>query len=156
MSSTQAPTPAMLLQAEKQVLAGIYGRLLDRYRNRFGSETAAGLARAVTDSLFGHTVQDEPALDFLSAHRNLVEDEIMNLKNDDEIRSVVTDTFVLKAVFLHRQRGCKDTSYVDPVERIKRFGLYLEGQQPPTPMSFIKTAREFYQSTPPRKADISA
>jgi hypothetical protein len=152
--SVQTPTSSELLQAEKHVIAGVYGRLLGRYRERFGNDAPA-LAQAVTDLLFGHTVQDKPAIELLSSRKDLVDAEILKLRDDDEIRRIVTDTFVLKAVFLHRERSCKDDSYVDPIERLKQLGIYLEGKKPPTPMSFVKTARDFFSTTPWQRAGIA-
>jgi hypothetical protein len=133
------------MKAEKQMIAGVYGRLLDRFHKRFENREAAGIARAVTDALFNLVDEDPSVIEFLDH----VEKEIGQLKEDQEIRRAVTDTQVLKAVFLHRQRGCKDNnSYIDPLERLKGMGIYLEGSCPPTPMSFINTAREFFLATP--------
>ena len=147
--SPQIPTSSELLKAEKQVIAGVYGRLLGRYREWCGNDAEA-LAQAVTDSLFGHMVQDKPA-----CPKDLVDAEILKIREDEEIRRIVTDTFVLKAVFLHRERSCKDGSSVDPIERLKQIGIYLEGKKPPTPMSFIEKAREFFSATPWQKAGIA-
>lgn len=136
------------MKAEKQIVAGVYGRLLERFNKQFDNREAAGLARAVTDALLNLADEDSSVLEFLNGPENLVEKEIVRLKNDQEIRRVITDTLVLKAVFLHRQRGCRDSTYVDPIERLKTMGLYLEGACPPTPMSFINAAREFFLATP--------
>jgi hypothetical protein len=136
------------MKAEKQIIAGVYGRLIESINKRFENSKSAGLARAVTDALFNLADEDSSVLEFMNGPENLVEKEIARLKDDQEIRRVVTDTLVLKSVFLHRQRGCRDNTYVDPIERLKTMGLYLEGSCPPTPMSFINAAREFFLATP--------
>jgi hypothetical protein len=151
--NARTPKSAELLQAEKQVVAGVYGRLLDRYRDKFGND-ASTLARVVAASLFGQTLQDKLMAELIASRKDLVEREVARLKEDLEIRRIVTDTLVLKAVFLHRQRSCKDGSHVDPIERLKQLGIYLEGKKPPTPMSFIISAREFFSTTPRQKAGI--
>jgi len=147
MSSMKTVTTTELLQAEKQVMAGVYGRLMFRYRERYPQEIATGLARAVTWVLFHLEPEDGTALEFASAHKDSVDAEIVNLRSDEEIRRIVTDTHVLKAVFLHRQRGCKDNSFMEPIEHLKQLGIFLDGQHPPTPKSFVQTAREFFDST---------
>jgi len=144
----QAPMQTELMKAEKQMIAGTYGRLLDRFSKRFESREAAGFARAVTDVLFNLADEEPTAVDFLKGREDLVEKEIALLKDDHDIRRAVTDTLVLKAVFLHRQRGCRDNAYIDPIERIKTMGIYLEGASAPTPMGFINAAREFFLATP--------
>ncbi len=145
----KAPTSSDLLQAEKQILAGVYGRLNNRYRRRFPAETVASLARAVTWVLFNMEPDDEAALQFTSVYQDIIDAEVKKLREDDEIRRVVTDTVVLKAVFLRRQRGCsQDESYMDTIEHLKRTGIFLEGEKPPTPRGYIEMAKEFYTSTP--------
>jgi hypothetical protein len=136
------------MKAEKQMIAGVYGRLLDRFGKRMESREAAGSARAVTNALF-HIADGEPsAADLPKGREDLVDREIERLKEDRDIRRAVTDTLVLKAVFLHRQRGCRDNAYIDPIEDLKTMGIYLEGACAPTPMNFIHAAREFFLATP--------
>ena len=63
---------------------------------------------------------------------------------------MITDTLVIKIVAQHKQgRGKTDDSY-EAIERIKELGIYLEGDQPPTPNSFVKTASRFFSETPLR------
>jgi hypothetical protein len=143
----EAVTTSGLMQAEKQVVAGVYGRLMGRYRQRYSQETASGLARAVTWALFHLEPEDETAIQFTSSHQDLIDAEIINLRADVEIRRIVTDTLVLKAVFIHRQLGCKDNSYMEPIEHLKQLGIFLEGEYPPTPKRFIETARDFFGAT---------
>jgi hypothetical protein len=148
MSNMNATNHADLLQAEKQVMAGVYGRLHNRYRRRFPVENVSALARAVTWALFAIEPEDQAAQQFNSVYQDIIDHEIADLRTDDEIRRVVTDTMVLKAVYLHRQRGCRDTSYMEPIEHLKRSGIFLEGGKPPTPGGYVEMAREFYASTP--------
>jgi hypothetical protein len=144
----KAPTSSDLLQAEKQIMAGVYGRLNNRYRQRFPAETVSALARAVTWTLFHIEPDEEAALQFASVYKDIIDAEIIHLREDEEIRRVVTETVVLKAVFLHRQLGCKNTSYLETVEHLKKLGILLEGEKAPTPLGYVKMAKEFYASTP--------
>jgi len=144
----KAPTSSDLLQAEKQILAGVYGRLNNRYRRRFPAETVAPLARAVTWVLFNMEPDDEAAMQFASVYQDIIDIEMKKLRDDEEIRRVVTDTVVLKAVFQHRYRGCNDGSHMGTIEYLKRTGIFLEGEQPPTPRGYVEMAKEFYSSTP--------
>ena len=144
----KAPTSSDLLQAERQVMAGVYGRLNNRYRRRFPAEIVSGLARAVTWALFYIDPEDESALQFASVYQDIIDAEILNLREDEEIRRVVTETVVLKAVFLHRQRGCRDETYIKSVEHLKQIGIFFEGEKAPTPKGYIEMAKAFYMSTP--------
>lgn len=144
----KAPTPSDLLQAEKQIMAGVYGRLNNRYRKRYPADTVAALARAVTWVLFHMEPDDEAALQFTSVYQDIIDAEMVKLREDEEIRRVVTDTVVLKAVFLHRQMGCRNETHMDSIEYLKRSGIFLEGERPPTPRGYIEMAKDFYASTP--------
>jgi len=144
----KAPTSSDLLHAEKQVMAGVYGRLNNRYRQRFPSEIVSALARAVTWSLFDIDPDDGPGLQFASVYQDIIDREIAGLREDEEIKRVVTDTVVLKAVFLHRQRGCKDETYMKSVEHLKLIGMFLERETAPTPRGYVEMAKVFYTSTP--------
>lgn len=138
------------MKAEKQMITGVYGRLLDRFGRRMESREAEGFARAVTRALFNISEEEPSAGEREKDRDDLVDREIELLKDDRDIRRAVTDTLVLKAVFLHRQRGCRDNAYADPIERLKNMGIYLEGASAPTPMSFINAARDFFLATPGR------
>lgn len=144
----KTPHPNDLLQAEKQVLTGVFVRLLKRYARRFPADEAKALAGAVTGRIFCIDPGDDAAKAFMDARRDLVDEEVSRIAKDDEIRRIATDTIVLKAVFMHRQRGCRDDAYMGPVEHLKRIGIFLEGETAPSPAAYIEKAREFYDSSP--------
>jgi hypothetical protein len=148
--SKTIPDADDLLRAEKQVLAGIYGRLLARYIVRFGEHYASSLALAVTKLLFSQTEDDQDALIFTEQNQEGIMQEVAALGEDTSIRRTVTDTLVLKAVFGHRMKGCSRDESMKAIERIKELGIYLEGKEPPTPASFIRTAGRFFAETPLR------
>ena len=141
---SRIPTPQDLMLAEQHIFAGIYGRLLERYTPRFEGESAKHLARAVTQELFSLPPLDEYARGFLHKNRDLIHGEIKILQEDEQIRRAVTDTLVIKAVFLHRQKGCARDEAQTPIEKIKEFGIFLQGEKPPTPLSFVQMAWDFY------------
>ncbi len=144
----KTPHPDDLRRAEKQVLTGIYVRLLKRYNSRMGAEDARALAGAVTGSLLCLEPADESVRRLMDERRDLVEREVALLAADEEIRRMATDTVVLKTVYMNRQRSCKDESALEPVERLKRMGIYLQGGKAPTAAGFVEAARAFYSATP--------
>jgi hypothetical protein len=144
----KTPHPDDLLKAEKQVLTGIYVRLLKRYSTRMGPGDARALAGAVTGSLLCLEPADEGVRRLMDEHRDLVEKEVTMLASDEEIRRMATDTVVLKTVYMNRQRSCKDESAQEPVEHLKRMGVFLPGEKAPTAAGFIDAAKAFYSATP--------
>ncbi len=74
-------------------------------------------------------------------------------QDDIDIRSMVTDTLVIRVVFQQRKGGCNAEESFSPIEKLKRLGLYLEGSHPPTPSSFIRLASRFFSETPLRTSN---
>jgi hypothetical protein len=144
------PSTEDLIRAEKQVFTGIYWRLFARYASRFAEGYSSCLALAVTRLLLSYPNEDEQAKIFHEQNRNQIDQEILALKNDPDIRQVVTDTLVIKAVFQHRTGGCKNDDALASIENLKRLGIYQEGSRPPTPGSFVRMASTFFTETPVR------
>lgn len=144
----KTPRPHELLKAEKQVLTGVYVRLYRRYVGRFPEEKARALAGAVTHRIFNLEPADVSAAEFLKDHDDIIKEEIGMLGGDQEIRRAISDTMVLKVVFMQRQAGCRDGVSTGPVDHLKGLGLFLEAEKAPTPSSFVQTAKEFYDATP--------
>lgn len=145
------PTPPVTaeqyLEAERQVIAGVFARLLPRYRATYGEELAAGYAMAVTNILFSLPPQPKDQA-FQEAHRQAVDTEVQALATDREIREAVTETVTMRIVFGSRVRGCNAEALYQPVEELKRLGLFLPGATPPSPRSFLQRAAAFLRSAP--------
>ncbi len=147
------PSPEDLIRAEKQVLAGIYSRLLARYITEFPERFASFLAMAVTKTLLSQTADDEREKRFQEENGDQIRQQINALKDDSDIRRMITDTLVIKVVFQQRKGGCKAEESLSPLEKLKELGLYLEGSHPPTPSSFIRLASRFFSETPLRTSN---
>jgi len=148
--SKPIPGATDLLRAEKQVLAGIYGRLLARYIIRFGEHYASSLALAVTKLLLSHAEENKDAQIFTEHNQQQIMVEITTLRDDRDLRRIVTDTMVLKAVYQHRLKGCSKDESLRAVDKLKELGIYLEGSEPPTPATFVRLASRFFAETPLR------
>jgi hypothetical protein len=145
----------MYLRAEKQVFAGIYGRLFARYISQHEEEHASYLALAVTRELLGISSDEDKTQAFIEKYRDQISDEIAELKNDTALRRIVTDAVVIKVVFLHKQGGCNTDEAYESIEKIKEMGIYLEGDRAPTPGSFVQAASRFFTETPLRQPGTS-
>ena len=143
-TSSRIPTHQDILLAEKHVFAGVYGLLLQRYKTSYANEAAPRLALAVTHELFSLPPSDEIAGSFLEKIQDLIHREIKALQEDEQIRRIVTDALVIKAVFQHRQKGCKKDAAGRPIEKLKELGIFLEGKKPTTPLVFVQMAWDFY------------
>lgn len=137
-----------LLRAERQVLTGVYVRLLRRYVRRFPAEEARALSAAMTKRILGVEPDDTTMDGFVRFHDEDIDREIDLLRDDHDIRRIVTDMVVIKVVFAKRHRGCSDEDAAAPVDHLKETGLFLEGDRAPTPAGFLEAARAFYDTTP--------
>jgi hypothetical protein len=142
------PTSDDLFRAEKQVFAGVFGRLYAKYVRVDDQDYAAFLALAIARILLCMPAGDERATEFIKLNEGRIKHEILALKDETEIRRMVTDTMVTKVVTLRKSKGCSTDGDMDPIERIRTMGLYLEGNHPPTPGSFVRAASRFLSSSP--------
>lgn len=142
------PSSDDLFRAEKQVFAGIFGRLYARYVVQYEPDYASFLALAVARILLSMPGENEQARIFMEQNQDRIRQEILALKDETEVRRMVTDTLIMKVVALHKAGGCDADSAGEPIDRIRTLGIYLEGNQPPTPGSFVLTASRFFSSSP--------
>lgn len=148
MASANHPVTAEeFLQAERQAITGVFARLLPRYRTKFGEELAAGYAMAVTNILFSLPPQEKDRA-FLEANRAAVDGEVQALKDDHEIREMVTEAVTMHIVFGARQRGCDAETLYQPIEVLKTLGIFLPGETAPTPKRFLQRAEDFLRTAP--------
>jgi len=138
------------IRAEKQVFAGVYGRLFARYISRYEEGYSSILALSVTRELLSYSKADEKLQIFTQQNRDQIDKEIILLKEDTTIRRMITDAVVIKLVFQHKQGGCGKDDIFETIEKLKELGLYLEGSRPPTPNSFVQKASRFFTETPLR------
>lgn len=142
------PSSDDLFRAEKQVFAGIFGRLYARYVLKYEPEHASFLALAVARILLSMPGEGKQARVFMEQNQDRIRQEILALKDEIEIRRMVTDTLIMKAVALHKAGGCDADRSGASIDRIRTMGIYLEGNQPPTPGSFVRTASRFFSLSP--------
>jgi hypothetical protein len=79
------PSPEDLTRAERQVVAGIYSRLLARYITEFPERFASFLAMAVTKTLLSHTAEDEREKRFQEENSDQIREQINALRDDIDI-----------------------------------------------------------------------
>jgi len=143
----QPVTADQFMQAERHAITGVFARLLSRYHATHGEGHAARYAMAVTNILFSLPAQEMDRR-FLEHHRETVDKEVKALKDDREIREIVTETVTMRIVFASRERGCSQKDLMKPIESLKNLGLYLQGDSIPTPRSFVVKAEAFFKASP--------
>lgn len=127
------------------VKAGLGVRLLRRYRESYDRETAAKLAAAVMNELFGDPPGNDEGASFLDLNRDLVLRELRNLGSDDEARDVLTQTMRVRSLvaFAQGKRSAQDIH--DPVRRLREWGLLVAGGEMPSPSTYLPIVRRFYK-----------
>ena len=134
-----------MLSGIDMVKLGVLDRLAERFKGRYGQETANSLAAAVVNGLFSEIPSDPHAQEFLKLNKDVVERELSNLKHDDEICSAVTQAFCVKASLSCDQSETVRESLLDHLEKLTRLGILIATVETPTPSSFLQMANEFYQ-----------
>lgn len=134
-------------QATNAVKLGLYARLVDRYRKLHQLDFAKYLAAAVTNEALSHPPSNEQGREFVDRNRPLIEQELLALGKDMDIRRVLTETIRARALvpFIH---GHTAETWLDPIEKLQRFGILIPGGDAPSPETFFPIATEFYDTSP--------
>ena len=138
-----------------QIKHGVYLRLANQYHDQYDSETSGLLAAAVTNELFGLTPINEEGRGYLETHKELVEQEIMRLKDDEDILNATIHAMKIKMdlVYQHQKSGDYDKNLGKPYVKLVARGFVPETFEALTPKAFIKMAQLFYKaSLRPRKS----
>ena len=135
-----------MLSGVDMVKVGVYGRLSSRFKAKYGEVKAGLLAAAVTNEVYSESLSNLDAKKFLESHKDIVERELSSLQNDDEIRNIVTQAIRVKATVSYAKDVRNQESLLNPIEKLKKFGILVSGGDAPSPGTFLPMAYEFYQS----------
>lgn len=134
--------------AVDMVKMGVYGRLSQRLKDQYGREEGILLAGAVVNEIFSGLPTRAEAKEFAASNKEVIERELSNLKNEDEIRKIITQAVRVKIIITVAQGIRNRQEIVEPLEKLERLGLLVPGGEAPTPESFLSQAREFLEATP--------
>ena len=137
-----------MLAGIEMVKMGIYGRLSERYRTRYEEEQSVLLAGAVVNELFSNTPSSPHAQQFLAANKETIQQELGNLRDDDEIRHAITQALRVKLILTAALNAQARGDAPAPLEKLRELGLLVAGGDTPTPAIFLPMAYEFLDSTP--------
>lgn len=129
----------------EMVMVGVYGRLREPFKRKYGEERGAKLAAAVLNELFSRPPSRADARDFLDANKALVVQEIVNLRENQEIREAVTDAVRVQMIVAQATGGVTEDS-LRPVDKLIAFGLLVTTRETPSPDTFLPMAQAFYRS----------
>jgi hypothetical protein len=136
------------------VKIGVYGRLSQRFKAKYGEEQVGLLATAVTNELFSELPSNPSAEKFLKSNKDIVERELSNLRSDDEICNAVTQAVRVKLTISYDKGNHTQEQLFDPLEKLKKFGILVSGGDTPSPDTFLPMAYDFYQSVNKENKDV--
>ena len=134
-----------MLSGVDMVKLGVLDRLAERFKSRYGQETANSLAAAVVNDLFSEVPSDPHAKEFLKLNKDVVERELSNLKHDGEICNAVTQAVRIKVSLSYDQSEDVRRLLPEHLEKLASLGILIATVETPTPSSFLRMANEFYQ-----------
>ncbi len=132
---------------------GVYNRLKKKFNRTYKDKKSGYLAAAVTNELFSVPPVDTEGKNFLEKNRELIEKKLAEIKNDNEIRKIVTDTLTMRMQLISssQKSGDIDKKPGAPVANLKKRGLFLKNTEPPSLKQLINMARKFYSSSLQKK-----
>jgi len=136
-----------LMGGVSMVKGGIHDRLHSKFKNKYGDKEGGLLAAAVVNELFSELPTEDEAIRFENLNKDLIQQELLNLKNDVEIRSIITQAIRIKAVIdFAKGERTKATVAAVSIKKLLELGILMPGGESPTPKTFLPMAYKFYQS----------
>jgi len=132
-----------MLSGIEMIKMGVLDRLSERFKGIYGQETADFLAAAVVNELFCQKPSDPHAREFFTTNKDVIERELSNLKYDDEICKVITQTIRMKASLSVEQKNDKTKSWDDHIDKLTKLGIFIPSEYTPIPNLFLQIAHEF-------------
>jgi len=139
--------------AVDMVKVAIYYRLRRRFEAEYGEDQARFLAAAVTNELFSLPPGSPDAQAFLESHRETVQRELCNLKNDDETRDTVTQAIRVQQSVAYGQGVRNGKALLGPMNKLMALGILVPGGDVPDRTEFMQRASELYESVQEQRGD---
>lgn len=136
-------------EASRQIREGLFRRLRSRYGAEPDDETADLLAGAVVSELFSECEPAEMVRDYIKSNRKKVKNAVEELREDGEIRKVLSILFMVTEGIRRKQPGAfRDDFRQNPLEHIRELEIFMEEVREPTAEEFMELARNFMESAP--------
>ena len=125
---------------------GVYHRLKKKYLQTYKEKKAGALAATVANELFSVPPVDKEGKAFLGKNRELVDRKLSEIKNDSEIRKMVSEILTARVHVVARTQksGDYDTKPGISVENLKKRGLYVKNSAALSDEQVISMAKRFY------------
>jgi len=132
-----------MLEAVGNVQFAIYQRLKLRYAASDGAHLAVKLAAAVSNELFNQEPQKAEAVSFRADNRELIAKRLSELKDDPELRAVLTQSLrVLAAVQFSKKEGQAE-QIASHFKRLDELGILVPGGEAPRLSIFLPMVKKF-------------
>ncbi|MBU0992219.1 MAG: hypothetical protein KJ737_06960 [Proteobacteria bacterium] len=138
-----------------QIKHGIYMRLSTVYLEKYGKDVSGLLAASVTNELFSLPPTNDENRSYLKSNKRLVEDEVMVLRNNEDILTAATHAMRIKMtiIFRNQKSGTYDKNLSKPYLKMVERGLAQKAIKDLGSKEFLVMAEKFYKlSIQPRKS----
>ena len=127
-----------------KVRVATFARLKKRYKPQYGSQAPA-LATAITNTLFADKSPDgSPAKVIIQTQKGTIEKELVNLRSDEELLTMVHITLSQEIPIRHAY-GSTAEQIEEAFDELKQHGLLVPTEGVTTD-KFLRLANEFYDN----------
>ena len=132
-----------MLEAVRSVQFAVYQRLQPRYVVSDGAQVAGKLAAAVSNELFDQDPQEAEAISFRVSNRDLIAKRLSELKDDSELRAVLTQTLRVLAAVQVSKKESRPERILSHFRRLDELGILLPGGEAPSLSTFLPMVSKF-------------
>jgi hypothetical protein len=136
-----------MLEAVDLIKMGLYVRLKSKFLLQYDKDFSGSLAGAIINELFSESLSKQRATEFYNSNKELIVQEIENLKNSKEIKNAITKAVRVKQTVYFAENRISASSMIEPIEKLEKLGFLIPGGESPNPKNFIPMAINFYKSS---------
>lgn len=136
-----------MLAAVDLIRMGLYVRLKSKFLLQYDKDFSGALAAAIISELFSESLSKRKAAEFYNSNKELIVQELENLKNSKEIKNAITQAVRVKQIVYFSENQISASSMIEPIEKLKKLGFLIPGGESPNPKIFIPMAVNFYESS---------
>ena len=132
--------------AINKVKHGTYNYVFIDLLEKYDRDKAGNIAAAMTNHLFNEPPVGNDAVAFLETHRDLVQKEILRLKENTLVGNMVADAVQIKAgiIFNNQRSGSTDMKFGQALDTLKKQGFFKQPENVATPKAFLIKADKYY------------
>jgi len=130
------------------VKMGLYRHLVHQFNNQYDPEFSGRLSASVVNEVFSAIAPQEENRRFASENADLIVSKTTEIACNHQFRRIITDAIRVQMTIRYSDERSDIPLDMDPINKLKKYGILIPGGDQPTPSKFTPDAYEFLGQSP--------